>query len=289
MVHLSTYKYRSDIVRRHLSSSSSHSTLCTYIKDITTNTTLLRHQHHSCKLPRFTNSSNPHQKTSTMHQSQSSSSISFFLFSISLLSTTASALPQEWSASVAATTIAPIVATSAAPVNWETAVTWPAGCESWANPCPAGALTSGMAPTPTAVTWPAGCQTWADPCPATALVSAGEPYSNPFTSYTTMTNSAGIITGMPSVATSAGGVASVLSEQSVAEGATSSPTTLKTAISSGASSSVVMLSASATSFQSASATTDNTFSQATFSAAAAANRAVGAGVAVMAMGIALVL
>jgi hypothetical protein len=34
-------------------------------------------------------------------------------------------------------------AATAAPVNWQTQVTWPAGCESWANPCPPGAIIVG--------------------------------------------------------------------------------------------------------------------------------------------------
>ena len=110
--------------------------------------------------------------------------------------------------------------------DWQTAVVWPAGCESWANPCPAGAQTSGAAPTQAAVTWPAGCESWANPCPASAIMSAapaGETawssasdYTNPFTSYTTMTNSNGIITGMPPKATVASGVSSVLSQQNSA-------------------------------------------------------------------------
>jgi hypothetical protein len=223
-----------------------------------------------------------------MQQSQTTP-LSLLLLTISLLSTPSTALPQNnglYTTAVAVTTpavitAAPIAPTSAAPVNWETAVTWPAGCETWLNPCPAGALTSGVAPSPAAVTWPAGCQTWANPCPASAIISAASPYENPLTSYTTMTNSVGIITGMPPVATSAGGVASVLSEQSMAV-ATSS---MMTMVSSGESS-IVSPTASAT--QNASATTDNSFSQATFSGAAVANKA-GAGLAVMALGMALVL
>ena len=79
---------------------------------------------------------------------------------------------------------------NAAP-NWETIVTWPAGCETWANPCPPGAHISGGS-------------------------TAGDAsYTNGFTSYTTMTNSEGVITGMPSVATVAAGISTTLSTATV--------------------------------------------------------------------------
>lgn len=73
--------------------------------------------------------------------------------------------------------------------NWETQVTWPAGCESWANPCPPGAHISGGSI-------------------AGGSTNTGEEsgYTNAFTSYTSMTNSEGVITGMPSKATVAAGV-----------------------------------------------------------------------------------
>jgi hypothetical protein len=77
--------------------------------------------------------------------------------------------------------------TGGAVPNWETIVTWPAGCEAWANPCPPGAHISG------------------------GSIAGGESsYTNAFTSYTTMTNSEGVITGMPSVATVAAGVSTTL-------------------------------------------------------------------------------
>ena len=63
--------------------------------------------------------------------------------------------------------------------SWESQVTWPAGCEPWANPCPPGAKISGGG-------------------------VAG--YTNGFTSYTTETDSNGVITGMPTKATIAAGV-----------------------------------------------------------------------------------
>jgi len=77
--------------------------------------------------------------------------------------------------------------TGSAVPNWETIVTWPAGCETWANPCPPGAHIAGGS-------------------------TAGDAsYTNGFTSYTTMTNSEGVITGMPSVATVAAGMSTTLS------------------------------------------------------------------------------
>ncbi|KPI44247.1 uncharacterized protein AB675_8593 [Cyphellophora attinorum] len=116
------------------------------------------------------------------------SSTTRLIFSISLLSSLITA--QEVTPSPSA----------AAPVDWATVVTWPAGCESWANPCPAGAKTSGVAPTPAAE--------------APATWSSDPNYTNGFTSYLTETDSNGVITGMPPKATSAGGQASVLSDQS---------------------------------------------------------------------------
>ncbi|KIW02881.1 uncharacterized protein PV09_05931 [Verruconis gallopava] len=66
-----------------------------------------------------------------------------------------------------------------ATAGWESQVTWPAGCEEWANPCPSGAHISGGS-------------------------IAG--YTNGFTSFLTETNSNGVITGMPSKATIPAGV-----------------------------------------------------------------------------------
>ena len=146
------------------------------------------------------------------------------LLSLALLSIPSTAQYDAYGyASDAAVTSAP-APTAVAGGDWATAVTWPAGCESWLNPCPAGALTSGAAPTTAVLTWPAGCESWANPCPASAVVasapasvwSSASDYTNPFTSYTTMTNSNGIITGMPPKATIAGGASDVLAWQSSA-------------------------------------------------------------------------
>ena len=165
---------------------------------------------------------------------QTTSQSMLAMISLSLLYTQSTAQNDGmWSASSAVVpeVSAPVVTSAAytsaaAPVDWQTAVTWPAGCETWLNPCPAGAVTSGSAPTAAAVTWPAGCETWANPCPASAIVSAAvataapeswssaSDYTNGFTSYTTMTNSNGIITGMPPKATIASGASSVLADQS---------------------------------------------------------------------------
>ncbi|KAF2399330.1 hypothetical protein EJ06DRAFT_531648 [Trichodelitschia bisporula] len=41
------------------------------------------------------------------------------------------------------TPAASVVASPAAGGDWQTAVTWPAGCETWANPCPPGAHIAG--------------------------------------------------------------------------------------------------------------------------------------------------
>jgi hypothetical protein len=70
----------------------------------------------------------------------------------------------------------------------------------------AGTLTA--AAWESSVTWPAGCELWANPCPSGAIISGGgvAGYTNGFTSYLTETNSDGIITGMPPVATVAAGV-----------------------------------------------------------------------------------
>ncbi|KAE9969083.1 hypothetical protein BLS_008245 [Venturia inaequalis] len=84
--------------------------------------------------------------------------------------------------------VAPTALTSAASGTWQTAVTWPAGCELWANPCPPGAHVIGGA-TVTGAT-------------ATGTAS----YENGFTSYTSMTDANGVITGMPPKATVAAGV-----------------------------------------------------------------------------------
>ena len=73
-------------------------------------------------------------------------------------------------------------ASQASQGGWEYSVTWPAGCQTWANPCPSGAHISG------------------------GSAAGGAAYTNGFTSYLTETNSQGVITGMPSVATVGAGV-----------------------------------------------------------------------------------
>lgn len=114
----------------------------------------------------------------------------------------------------AATTVAPVagsagVATPYDPNAWETQVTYPAGCQTWANPCPSGAIQApGTEVAPTAT----GSAAW----------EASGPYTNGFTSYLTQTNSAGIVTGGPSVQTVAAGVSSTPSMQTtVAPGSSS--------------------------------------------------------------------
>jgi hypothetical protein len=123
---------------------------------------------------------------------------------------TVSASVGETSTKATTKAVAATVATPAAGADWQTAVTWPAGCESWANPCPAGAHISGGA----TATGAAGSAT-----------GTGS-YENGFTSYTTMTDSNGVITGMPPKATIAAGVTVKPSNSSV---------TLKTLTSSGSS------------------------------------------------------
>lgn len=98
------------------------------------------------------------------------------------------------------TPVAQAVATPAANSNpdaWQKSVTWPAGCQSWANPCPSGAIIAG-----------GGVAAAATNNPANPAITPTAPYSNDFTSYTTQTDSRGVITGMPSVATVAAGVSS---------------------------------------------------------------------------------
>lgn len=154
-----------------------------------------------------------------------------------------------------ALTSAPVETSAAAQgsANWETQVTWPAGCESWANPCPAGAHISGGSTAGGA---------------NTAMESGS--YTNAFTSYTTMTNSEGVITGQPSKATVAAGVIS------------SSGSTLQTVVASGsqstasgqvASSGIVTPTGS-----SGSSTSSNEFSVNTASSSVKATFATGAAV-----------
>ncbi|KAF2429641.1 hypothetical protein EJ08DRAFT_271234 [Tothia fuscella] len=153
---------------------------------------------------------------------------------------------------VAATTAKAQIAGTATAVaggDWQTAVTWPAGCEKWANPCPAGAaqVGGGHAATGTGYIQPT----------ITAVVGSATSiaYENGFTSYTTMTDENGVITGMPSKATIAAGV----------------PTTLGTAIKSAARNSSAAMSQTLEAATSSSRPTG--FSQ----ASASAQRATGAG------------
>ncbi len=211
------------------------------------------------------------------------------LLSLALLSTPSTA--QYDYASDAAVTTAP-TATAAAGGDWAQSVTWPAGCELWENPCPAGAMTSGVAPTATAVVWPAGCESWANPCPASAAVasapasvwSSASDYTNPFTSYTTMTNSNGIITGMPPKATVAGGVSSVLEWQNSAMSGWVS--TLNTVVTSEVSSLPSVVPSASYSFV---AEASSSATSAPYTGAAVGNRVAGASIAVTLVGIALSL
>ena len=129
----------------------------------------------------------------------------------------------QWTQAATPTIVvsAPTQAPPAASGDWQLSVTWPAGCEKWANPCPPGAPISGGGI--------AGG--------ATASGAGTKSYENPFTSYTTLTNSAGVITGMPAVSTVPAGVSN-----------TASGSTLSTAVRSGAISTTARanLSASAT-------------------------------------------
>jgi hypothetical protein len=100
--------------------------------------------------------------------------------------TTAAVEATSWhattTAAVAVTKATTVATAAAASGDWQSVVTWPSGCHSWANPCPSDAIVSGAT------------------------------YTNGFTSYTTETDSNGVITGMPAKATVAAGVsASTLS------------------------------------------------------------------------------
>jgi hypothetical protein len=117
--------------------------------------------------------------------------LTYLAVSISLLMVPAFAAADNGSPEVTITTAtdsSPATATAAGWDDWQTVVTWPAGCESWANPCPSGAHVAGGGKTTTET--------------ATGTAS----YENGFTSYTTMTDANGVITGMPSKATIPAGV-----------------------------------------------------------------------------------
>jgi len=77
--------------------------------------------------------------------------------------------------------------------DWRTRATWPVGCEEWANPCPQGVpLEDGG----TARTLPHNY----------VPVGSQSGYTNGFTSFLTMTDANGVVTGMPPVATLPAGV-----------------------------------------------------------------------------------
>lgn len=111
------------------------------------------------------------------------------------------------SSKVTTPVVAPTALTSAAAGDWQTAVTWPAGCELWANPCPSGAHVIGGATVTGAIS-------------GTATGTAS--YENGFTSYTTMTDANGVITGMPPKATLAAGVTAKVSNSTTLSTITSS-------------------------------------------------------------------
>lgn len=97
------------------------------------------------------------------------------------------------------------------------------------------ALTTAVAATGTGgwesqVTWPAGCESWANPCPSGAKISGGgvAGYTNGFTSYTTETDSNGVITGMPAVATVGAGVSVASNASTTLSTITESVRTLST-------------------------------------------------------------
>ncbi|TID14278.1 hypothetical protein E2P81_ATG09158 [Venturia nashicola] len=111
---------------------------------------------------------------------------------------------------VTAPAVSPTVPTPAATGDWQTAVTWPAGCELWANPCPAGAHVNGGATVPAAT--------------VTGTANTTTPYENGFTSYTSMTDANGVITGMPAKATIAAGVTGKASNSTTLSTKTTSST-----------------------------------------------------------------
>lgn len=125
--------------------------------------------------------------------------------------------------------VAPTAVTSSATGDWQSAVTWPAGCELWANPCPSGAHVIGGATATGAA--------------ATGTATGTTSFENGFTSYTSMTDANGVITGMPSKATIAAGVtgkvsnSTTLSTRTVSSGSSSTgafsqPSATRTATSS---------------------------------------------------------
>jgi len=129
------------------------------------------------------------------------------------LDTTAPTYPLVAASQTKAVVASGAVAGTVTAASWESEVTWPAGCESWANPCPPGAKISGGG-------------------------VAG--YTNGFTSYLTETDSNGVITGMPTKATVAAGVteapSTMLTSTKAASNATFSskgPSSTRTGFSSG--------------------------------------------------------
>ena len=138
-----------------------------------------------------------------------------------------------------------------------------------------------------ATSWPSGStsQFWSSLPGATVISHPSSSYENPFTIYTTETNSLGVITGMPSVVTSQPAV--VTSQPATptlphysgyaygnsTESSTAPPTTLAT-------STVV---ASASHGEHTSATASATFAQST--GGAVANKVAGAGIGLIVLGL----
>ena len=116
--------------------------------------------------------------------------------------------------------------------------------------------------------------------------SSASDYTNPFTSYTTMTNSNGVITGMPAKATVAGGASSVLSEQSVAMSGWATSTVESAAATSAAASSE----ATGFNLSGPSSTTSAAFVESTgYTGAGVVDRGVKSAAAVVACGLAVVM
>jgi hypothetical protein len=148
---------------------------------------------------------------------------SSLLASIFLLTTTAYAQDNgQWrpsqyggaAASVPTVQTSPLDTTAATPALVQTTAKGSAG---------AAAIVATDVPTPATggwesqVTWPAGCESWANPCPPGAKISGGgvAGYTNGFTSFLTETDSNGVITGMPTKATIAAGVSEAATTLSI--------------------------------------------------------------------------
>lgn len=147
-------------------------------------------------------------------------------------------------------------------------------------------IPDGQPPAP-ASTWPSGStsQFWSSLPGATVPSYPSSSYENPFTIYTTQTNSLGVITGMPSVVTSQPAVVtsqpasptlpsySEHAYENSTTSSTASPTTLAT-------STVV---ASPSHGENATASASATFQQST--GGAVANKVAGAGIGLIVLGL----